>query len=53
MCGFRDSVRTGIPSRSSSALAVEVVRIIESVDRSFALGGERVSVEAPRLALVP
>jgi predicted dehydrogenase len=53
MCGFRDSVRTGIPSRSSSALAVEVVRIIESVDRSFALGGERVSVEVPRLALVP
>jgi predicted dehydrogenase len=53
MCGFRDSVLTGIPSRSSSALAVEVVRIIESVDRSFALGGERVPVGAPRLALVP
>jgi predicted dehydrogenase len=53
MCGFRDSVRTGIPSRSSSALAVEVVRIIEAVDQSFALGGERVSVGDPRLALVP
>ena len=52
MQSFRDSVRTGLPSVSSSALAVEVVRIIEAVDRSFAAGGERVSVEAPQLALV-
>ncbi len=52
MQSFRDSIRTGLPSVSSSALAVEVVRIIEAVDRSFAAGGERVSVEAPQLALV-
>lgn len=53
MEGFRDSIRTGKPSRSSSALGLEVVRIIESVDRSLALNGERVAVEAPELVLVP
>ncbi|HKI93240.1 MAG TPA: Gfo/Idh/MocA family oxidoreductase [Gaiellaceae bacterium] len=52
MQSFRDSIRTGVPSVSSSALAVEVVRMIEAVDRSFAAGGERVAVEAPPLALV-
>ena len=31
---------------------LEVVRMIEAVDRSFAAGGERVEVEAPQLALV-
>ncbi len=52
MSAFRDSVRTGLPGPSSSGLALEVVRMIDAVDRSIAAGGERVAVEAPQLALV-
>jgi predicted dehydrogenase len=52
MQAFRDSIASGVPSRSSSALALEVVRIIDAVDRSFALDGQRVTVEARERELV-
>ena len=43
---FCDSIRTGGTPRSSAALGLDVVRMIEAVDSSLASGGARVSVAA-------
>jgi predicted dehydrogenase len=42
---FCESIRTGVPPRSSAAVGLEVVRMIEAVDRSEELGGSRVALE--------
>ena len=39
---FSQAIRTGVAPRSDAALGVEVVRIIEAVDRSLGLDGRRV-----------
>jgi predicted dehydrogenase len=44
MADFCDAVRTGKMPQSSASLGVEVVRMIEAVDASLALGGSRVSL---------
>ncbi len=44
---FCASIRTGATPRSSSAVGLDVVRMIEAVDSSLANGGARVSVAAP------
>jgi predicted dehydrogenase len=41
---FCESIRTGGTPRSSAALGLEVVRMIEAVDRSLAAGGVRSAV---------
>ena len=41
---FCDAIRLGIPPRSSSAVGLEVVRMIEAVDRSRDRGGATVAV---------
>ena len=45
MQDFCRAVRSGREPRSSGALGVEVVRIVEAVERSVRSGGERVQVE--------
>jgi predicted dehydrogenase len=47
MSDFCDAIRNGSTPRSSSQLGLEVVRIIEAVDRSLACSGERTPVGAP------
>ena len=42
---FCDSIRNGMRPRASAELGVDVVRIIETVDRSLGLGGRPVRVE--------
>jgi predicted dehydrogenase len=42
---FCDAISLGRPPRSSSAVGLEVVRMIEAVDRSRDLGGARVAVQ--------
>jgi predicted dehydrogenase len=42
---FCNSIRKGAPPRSSSGLGVEVVRMMEAVDRSLGSLGERVAVD--------
>jgi predicted dehydrogenase len=42
---FADAVRTGSQPRSSAELGLEVVRMIEAVDRSLEQNGARVTVE--------
>jgi predicted dehydrogenase len=49
LADFVASVRTGAAPRSSCALGVDIVRMIEAVDRSLVDGGARVRV-APLLA---
>jgi predicted dehydrogenase len=44
LCDFTEAIRTGIAPRSSAALGVEVVRMIEAVDDSLEQGGARVSL---------
>ena len=44
MTDFCQAIATGSVPESSSTLGVEVVRMIEAVDRSFALNGNRVAV---------
>ena len=46
LADFCHAVRTGEEPRSSAALGVEVVRMIEAVDRSLERGGEPVTLEA-------
>ena len=47
MADFCQAIATGSVPESSSALGVEVVRMIEAVDRSFAQNGSRVAVAEP------
>ncbi len=44
---FHDAIRTGSEPRSSAAIGVEVVSMIESAEKSLAEDGRRVAVEAP------
>jgi predicted dehydrogenase len=44
MDDFCSSIRSHSVPRASAALGLEVVQVIEAVDRSLALGGERVAV---------
>jgi predicted dehydrogenase len=48
---FCTAIRTGQTPRSSAQLGLEVVRMIEAVDRSLAVGGARVPVDVPLLEL--
>ena len=50
MQDFCTAVRTSTTPRASAEIGIEVVRVIEAVDRSLALGGERVPVETPAFA---
>jgi predicted dehydrogenase len=43
---FCDAIRNGSTPRSSSAIGVEVVRMIEAVDRSLAESGARVEIRS-------
>jgi predicted dehydrogenase len=43
---FCDAIRTGTTPRSSAEVGLDVVRIIETVDRSLRLGGRPVRVES-------
>ena len=43
---FADAIRTGGQPRSNIALGIEVVRMIEAVDRSLDQGGARIALEA-------
>jgi predicted dehydrogenase len=43
---FCDSIRTGAAPRSSAAVGLDVVRMIEAVQASLALDGARVAVDA-------
>lgn len=45
MTDFCTSIRTGAEPRSSSALGLDVVRMVEAVDRSLAAGGQPVAVD--------
>jgi predicted dehydrogenase len=45
MADFCEAVRTGTEPRSSAAIGLDVVRMIEAVDRSLELGGQPVQVE--------
>jgi predicted dehydrogenase len=47
---FCESIRTGATPRSSAALGLEVVRMIEAVDQSLATGGARAELPADDLA---
>jgi predicted dehydrogenase len=47
MADFCDAIQTGATPASSSELGVDVVRMIEAVDRSFAHHGSRVRVSEP------
>jgi predicted dehydrogenase len=46
LADFCRAVRTGEPPRSSSSLGIDVIRIVEAVDRSLASAGMPVQVEA-------
>jgi predicted dehydrogenase len=48
---FCDAVTRGVAPRSSPRLGLDVVRVTETVDRSLALGGQPVRVEANGAAL--
>src|SRR5581483_1573471 len=48
------AILTGKPPRSNAQLGVDVVQVVEAVDRSFADGGARVLVDGtPLLELTP
>jgi len=47
---FCEAIRLGETPRSSAALGLEVVRMIEAVDESLALGGSRVELAAAPVA---
>jgi predicted dehydrogenase len=49
MSDFCDAIRTGERPRSSAELGLEVVRMIEAVDRSLEARGARVAVDDPAL----
>ena len=44
---FCHAIRKGTPPRSSSVLGLEVVRMMEAVDRSLASDGARIEVSSP------
>jgi predicted dehydrogenase len=44
MCDFATSIREGGTPRSSAVLGLEVVRVIEAVERSLSVGGRRTEV---------
>jgi predicted dehydrogenase len=44
MCDFATSIREGTTPRSSAVLGLEVVRVIEAVERSLNAGGRRTEV---------
>jgi len=48
---FCEAIRSGNPPRSSAELGLEVVRMIEAVDSSLALGGSRATVSEPGRAI--
>jgi predicted dehydrogenase len=48
---FCEAIRSGNPPRSSAKLGLEVVRMIEAVDSSLALGGTRAIVSESGRAL--
>ena len=48
---FCEAIRSGGPPRSDAQLGLEVVRMIEAVDRSLAAGGARVPVDGRVLEL--
>jgi predicted dehydrogenase len=45
MRDFCDAIRTGSTPKANAVLGLEVVRMIEAVDRSLATGGERVALD--------
>ena len=47
MGDFCDAIRLGTTPRSSAELGIEVVRIIEAVDRSLEAEGARIELERP------
>lgn len=47
MADFCEAIRLGREPRSSAALGIEVVRMIEAVDRSLANDGARIDLAAP------
>jgi predicted dehydrogenase len=53
MADFCEAIRSGGDPRSSAALGIEVVKMIEAVDVSLAMGGTRVSVADPDLSSTP
>jgi predicted dehydrogenase len=44
MCDFATAIREGTTPRSSAVLGLEVVRVIEAVERSLSVGGRRTEV---------
>ena len=48
---FCDAIRTGSTPKSSAALGLEVVRMIEAVDQSLDQAGARVGIESPAPAV--
>ena len=52
MTDFCSAIRDGVVPRSSGRLGLEVVHVIDAVDRSLAVGGDRQAVEISPLALV-
>jgi predicted dehydrogenase len=50
LADFCNAIRTGIPARSSAVLGIEVIRIIEAVDRSLEAGGARIELDSIGLA---
>jgi predicted dehydrogenase len=44
MCDFANAIREGTTPRSSAVLGLEVVRVIEAVERSLSVGGRRTEV---------
>lgn len=53
MLDFCRAIRGAGQPRSSGKLGVEVVRVVDAVERSLASGGERVDVALPAVADVP
>jgi predicted dehydrogenase len=50
LADFSNAIRTGAPTRSSAELGIEVIRIIEAVDRSLDAGGARIELDTFGLA---
>jgi predicted dehydrogenase len=50
LADFSNAIRTGTPARSSAELGIEVIRMIEAVDRSLDAGGARIELDTLDLA---
>jgi predicted dehydrogenase len=50
LADFCNAVRSGTPARSSAELGIEVIRMIEAVDRSLDAGGARIELDTLDLA---